>query len=478
MSKVTSLNSLAVVLLALAAGGCAAVRAARDAQRAVAPAGADQIGADTRAKIDLRGRPLAVLVDFALTNRPSVVSARLAVEDARLALRQLAADAPIVSDTPWTAPHLSLSASHSEKSRGTKLDKHRFGTDGNAAAGLSLDLLVWDFGRYDAKAKAQAERVVSAERALLNEGFTVFGEVAKAYFTVMENRALLNVSFTNVAQFAEHLAQAEERLKAGEVNRLDVLRARLDLAKARELSVAASNNYTTAGAELMRALGIDAGRGTFNDVIGTPPGDLSVVTRQLGETTYTVDDAFAFARTNAPAVRLARAKLRAASHDVDAAVADLYPTLRVTTSLSWADPLWYWSWGVSAAQSLFEGFRRTTAVDRAVVAMRSAAAAVDAAEQNLSANIELAVAVRDNAREARRTARVSLQSARENLQMVTAQRAVGDVSRIELSDSLSEYSSALGSRVSAFYTGQRAEAALFALLGRYPQYKNEKVVVK
>jgi outer membrane protein TolC len=110
--------------------------------------------------------------------------------------------------------------------------------------------------------------------------------------------------------------------------------------------------------------------------------------------------------------------------------------------------------------------------------MRSAAAAVDAAEQNLSANIELAVAVRDNAREARRTARVSLQSARENLQMVTAQRAVGDVSRIELSDSLSEYSSALGSRVSAFYTGQRAEAALFALLGRYPQYKNEKVVVK
>ena len=93
-------------------------------------------------------------------------------------------------------------------------------------------------------------------------------------------------------------------------------------------------------------------------------------------------------------------------------------------------------------------------------------------------HIELAVAVRDNAVEARRTARVSVRSARENLQMVEEQRSVGDVSRIELSDSISEYSAALGSRVSAFYNGQRAEAALFALLGRYPEFKNEKVEAK
>jgi hypothetical protein len=32
--------------------------------------------------------------------------------------------------------------------------------------------------------------------------------------------------------------------------------------------------------------------------------------------------------------------------------------------------------------------------------------------------------------------------------------------------------------VSAFYTGQRAEAALFALLGRYPEFKEEKEEAK
>lgn len=470
-------NCIVVAGFAVAMAGCSVFSEARKAQEEVA--GKGEFKPETSGEtFDFRGRSLSWFVDFAMTNRPSVVAARYAVEDARLALKQLAADAPVVSDTPWTAPKASLSGGHSESSPGTKLKDHKFSTDGNASGGVSLELLIWDFGRYEAKAKAQAERVVAAELDLVDEGFAVFGEVAKAYFTVMENHALLQVSFTNIAQFAAHLAQAEERLKAGEVNRLDVLRARLDLAQARERSVAASNEYTTAGAEFMRSLGIDAGRGTFNKVIGIPPGDLSYVTRSFADTKYDVDEAFAFARTNAPALNVARARLRAASHDVDAALADLLPSVSFSASFRWADPLWYCGWGFDAVQSLFQGFRKTTAVDRAVVSMRSAAAAVDRVEQELSANIEVAVAVRDNSVEARRTARVSVRSARENLQMVEEQRSVGDVSRIELSDSMSEYSAALGSRVSAFYTGQRAEAALFALLGRYPEYKEEKVEAK
>ena len=472
-----SRTAIAVFGVAFAAAGCSVFKEAHREQEAVAPKGIGERESGAAA-LDFKGRELSWLVDFAMTNRPSVVAARLAVDDARFALKQLAADAPVISDTPWTSPDVSLSGGHSESSAGTKLKDHKFSTDGGASAGISLDLLIWDFGRYDAKAKAQAERVVAAELALVNEGFKVFGEVAKAYFTVMENHALLQVSFTNVAQFAAHLAQAEERLKAGEVNRLDVLRARLDLAKANERSVAASNDYTTAGAELMRALGVDACRGTFDEVIGTPPGDLSHVTRQFADTKFGVAEAFDSARTNAPALRVARARLRAASHEVDAALADMLPSVSFNASFSWADPLWYLKWGFSGVQTLFQGFRKTAAVDRAVVSMRSSAAAVDEAEQELSANIELAVAVRDNAVEARRTARVSVRSARENLQMVEEQRSVGDVSRIELSDSISEYSAALGSRVSAFYNGQRAEAALFALLGRYPEFKNEKVEAK
>ena len=426
-------------------------------------------------RLDLRGKSLAELVDFALTNRPSVVSARLDVEDARLALRELAADAPLVSDTPWTSPHLSLNGGHSESSAGTHWRDHDYATKGGPSASLSLELLIWDFGRYDAKARAQAEKVVAAEVKLVDAGYTVFDEVASAYFTFLEKRALLEVSLTNETEYADHLARAEARLEAGEANKLDVLRARLDYTQSRQKTVAASNLVTTSGAELMRVLGVDASRGSYADVIGTGPQGIRFVQRGFGRTTYGVAEAFDFARTNAPAMRVARAQLRAASHQVDYTIADLMPSVSATASFRWSDPLWYWNWGVSGVQSVFQGFRKTTAVDRAVVAMRQAATEVDAAEQSLSVSLETAIADRDDSEKALETAVASIRSARENLEMVRRQLSVGDVSRIELSEAISSHSAAMGDCVSAFYQGQRAEATLFAKIGRYPVYQEEKV---
>ena len=462
------------VLAVLAAlVGCSTIRGARDAQEAVAPKGDG--AAPLAERVDFRGRTLEWLVGFALTNRPSVVSRRLAVEDARLALKSIAADAPLVSDTPWTAPTLSLSGGHSESSRGTALRDHHFSTEGSPSAALSVDLLIWDFGRYDARAKAQSEEVVAAEVALMAEGCRVFEEVSDAYFTFLEKRALLGVAVTNEMQYADHLARAEERLSAGEANRLDVLKARLDLANARQVTVAASNLVATSGATLMNALGVDASRGTCEEAFGASTLGMDEVYRGFAQSSECVEELFSFARTNAPSVQASRARLRAASHAVDFAIADLGPTLSVSTSLSWTDPLWYWRWGVTAAQSLFQGFRRTTAIDRAVVAMRQAEAAVDEAEQGLSASLEAAVAVRDNSVQAVESALAAVRSAKENLDTAQEQLSVGSVSRIELSDAIASYSSALGDGIKAFCGGQRAEAALIALVGRYPEYADEIV---
>ena len=455
--------------------GCATIKQARDAQEEVALKGSDAAQAAVVGKLDLRGATLEQLVAFAISNRPSIVSRRLAVEDARLALKALAADAPLVSDTPWTSATLGLSGAYAESSPGTTIGDDGWQTRGGPSAGLSLDLLIWDFGRYDARAKAQAESVLAAELALSDEGFVVFGQVARSFFDVMEARALLAVARTNEQQYADHLAQAKERQKAGEAYKLDILKARLDLAKSRQATVAASNRVATAGAELMYALGVEAPRGTYDEVFGSEPLGVGSVYRGFSSTSYGVDEAFAQARTNAPAMRMARAELRAASYAVDAAIADLYPSIRASASLNWSDPLWAWNWGVSAAQSLFQGFRKTTAVDRSVVALRQAATAVDATEQQLSVTLETALAVRDNSEEAVRSAWASVRSAKENLDTVREQLSLGDVSRIELSDAIAADSKARGDCITAYYDGQRAEAALFGAVGRYPVY-NEGIV--
>lgn len=454
--------------------GCSTIRNAHEAQQEMSGRETGQKTGERPAKVNLRGYSLERLVDFAMTNRPTVVAARLAVEDARLNLKTVAADAPLLSSTPWTAPKLALGGNYgaSSDASATRLGWH---TEGSAAAALSLDLLIWDFGRNAAEAEAAAEGVIAAEQELVREGYAVFDDVATAYFAVLEADALLEVRRTNEFNYAEHLRQAENRLSAGEAQRLDVTRARLDLSRAREETVAASNLVMTAGAGLMRALGIDAEGGSRDDVLLPLGNSLEAVMQGFAATTFTVDEAFALARTNAPAVAVARARLRAASDRVDAAIADLLPSVSASASLNWTDPLWLWKWGFSASQSLFTGFRKTTAVDRSVVAMKSAAAAVDEAEQNLSLSVELAVAERDNAVVARTTAWESVKSARENYATVKEQYREGDVSRIDFTTAVSDLATAVGNCIRAYYRGQVAEAKLFSIVGRVPVYSERKI---
>jgi outer membrane protein TolC len=287
---------------------------------------------------------------------------------------------------------------------------------------------------------------------------------------------MLEVARTNEFEYAEHLRRANVLLAAGEAKALDVTRARLDLSRAKEATIAASNEVANALANMMCALGVDIGRADAAELL---PGDgeaLNVVRCAFGDTRYTAEAAFADARTNAPAIAVARAKLRSASAKVDYALADLLPSVSASTSLGWADPMWLWQGGVNVVQSFFQGFRKTTAVDRAVVSMRMAATAVDEAEQQLTKSLELAIAERDNSVKAVETAKASLADATENLKTVKAQYLEGDADRIDFTASVSDYAAALGSRVSAFYRGQIAESKLFRITGRQPVWMEKKIM--
>ena len=451
----------------LAILGCSTVNRAREAQRETAARGAGVEPAPKTAPDATSS--LSNLVEFAMANRPSIVSARLAVEDARLALREIRSNAPLASSTPWNAVGASVNGGYSAASAQTHLSHLERKTRGNWSSSLSFDILLWDFGRNDANVRAQSEKVVAAELSLVKAGYTVFEEVASAYFERLQAAALLDVAFTNVQMRAEHLDRAKARLEQGEAQKLDVTRARLDYAEAIEEVIAASNTLVTATADLAASLGLETGFGgelvPYRALLagGRPE-------KAFAETRESSRELFAFARTNEPAMQVSRANLRAASAAVDYAIRDLGPSFGASLSLNWTDPMWYWRWGVDAAQSLFTGWRRTTAVDRAVVALKTAAAGVDAAELSLSFSIEQAVAERDNAREALQSATVSVTSARENLDTVTEQLSVGDASRIEYTDAVADYVTALANCERAFYRGQIAEARLFALLGLRPEY--------
>ena len=124
-------------LAALAVAGCSTVERARESQREAEGRGkGDMVLSGACPAFD---GSLEEMVSYALTNRPSMASARLAVEDARLALKAIAADAPLASSTPWTAVDVNANGGYSASSAPAHLDKLKGKTSGSGCrTGSSL----------------------------------------------------------------------------------------------------------------------------------------------------------------------------------------------------------------------------------------------------------------------------------------------------------------------------------------------------
>lgn len=456
MKKIKLLPFLALSLVA----ACGTIRNAEKARNEIAPAAMPELSPPA-ARINLVGFQLPDFVDFALTNRPEVISAALAVEERLLAVKTVESGKPFM-------PHITAAAGYGQSTaNGSHFSWHN---SGRFTGSVGLEMLLLDFGRYDANFRAMCEELAAAELSFAETRLSVFDDVATSYFVLLRNDALLDVARTNEWECLYHLTQATNMFANGEAKLLDVLRARLDLSEAVQMRIAASNNTVTAGAEFLRALGLSADRASREDVLAALPNGLDATLKEFETTSFGIEEALAFARTNSPALMVKRARLRAAANDVDWAVADLFPELKLSTSFNFADPAWNWSWAFNAAQSIFLGWRKTTAVDAAVVRMRAARMDVESAEQTLSRDLAVAIATRDDSAASLAAARTSVRQAHENLRVADEQYRLGDASRIDYTDAVSDFATALGKRVQAFYAGQLAEAKIIRLTGAEPLY--------
>jgi outer membrane protein TolC len=261
------------------------------------------------------------------------------------------------------------------------------------SSSLSLDLLIYDFGRIDAREAAARWDVLSAQNDLANKKLEVFGEVATAYFKLLQSDALLEVARTNEFQHTEHLRQAEQLFDAGKAVKLDLLKARYDLSSAHLAVINASNALAVSSSAFLKSLGLEIDGYGREDIILAKKRSFNVdsASAVFKATREKAQDLLQTARITSPSLVVLRAKLNASSAKVDYAVSDLFPELTLSSSVSFADPVWNWTWGFRAFQSVFQGYKKTIAVDQAVIDMKMASQAVIAAEQGLSHQLASAV---------------------------------------------------------------------------------------
>ncbi len=168
----------------------------------------------------------------------------------------------------------------------------------------------------------RAKNQVMAERAtLIGQEQTSFINAVNAYVGVIQSQQLLALNINNEQVLAKQLQATNDRFRVGEITRTDVAQAEAALASATGQRQTAEGNLQTA-------------RGTYQQVIGFyPPGDL-IEPQPLALPVKTQKDATVTAANNNPQVVAALFNDAAAKDAVDVAIAQLMPTVSLIGQLN------------------------------------------------------------------------------------------------------------------------------------------------
>jgi len=430
--------------------GCKTVKQARQAQTE-----ADRVRGEVTVRAEDAGlgdsHPL-FLTNFeqiALLYHPSILQAQQAVESARLQCRMTHAG---------RLPQLDASAAYRRTTQNVAGRSSSTEMQGSRSGSLGLDLLLFDFGKLDAQEKQAIESLIAAEEQLRATELDVVYAVRTAYFELQRNIELYRVARESERQYAEHLDEARVMVQVGTRRQYDATKAEVDWGNAVLEVITASNTLVTARAQLNRNLGLaEYPAYTIASDEMPPRPETNAPALML------------LASANDPSLAVLHARARAASSYVNQTIAELYPDLSLSSSLSASGrdfPLvWNFSWALNAAQNLFDGHRKTDKIRDAVAQLRVARSRVANAEQTLYLDLISAWATYQSAKKRLETAQMVEHQATENRDIVNEQYRVGVSSAIERTDAQVTLTQAQADVVKARCDIQTAQAHIVRLIG-------------
>jgi len=449
-NDMTHKHALSTLFATMLFCGCETVKQARVAQSENdRQPGERTVTAERMGLTKDRPQTLTNLEQTARLYHPTVFKARQSVESAKLQVHIIRAG---------RLPSAGASGTYNRSTQNSWGYSTKTGMKGSWSGSLSLDFLLFDFGKLDAKEKQAIENLISSQRQLRQTEMDVTYDVQTAFFELQRAAELYRVDLESERQYAEHLDEAKTMAEVGTRRPYDVTKAQVDLGNARLEVITASNTLFTARAQLDRNLGLTE-RTCFEIRYSLMPTN-----------SQTIAELMSIAETNTPSLAVLAAKTRAASFAVDEAVAELYPDLSLGADASVSGrgfPLaWNYSWAAKIVQDLFTGYRKTDTIKQAVADLRSARADQADAEQALYLQIVQAVAQRESSLKSLEVSEMIVHQSKENLDIINEQYRVGLASSIERTDAQVSLTKAQGDMVRARYDYQLALAHIAYLTGQ------------
>ncbi len=231
----------------------------------------------------------------------------------------------------------------------------------NGAASYEVDL----WGRLEALDDAAQIDAMASREDLEALAMTVAAQVADTWFGVVEQRAQLDLLDAQIKTNAQFLELTELRFAQGQTSALDVYQQRQQVLATRAQRPLIQSRLSAQEHQLAVLLGVPAGALKTADRRTLPETSASPAAGLPSELLKRRPD-------------LRSAQARAASQDrrVAAAIADRYPSIRLTATTGLqADNLgdlidqWVWSVASSLAMPLLDGGRRAAEVERQKAAL-------------------------------------------------------------------------------------------------------------
>jgi outer membrane protein len=320
-------------------------------------------------------------------------------------------------------------------------------------AGVRGQQIIYDFGRTSNRVAAARGQLEADRFGLAATQGDVVLNVKVAYFQVIEAKKLLEVAEVSITRLQQHLQQAEGMYEVGLRPKIDVTRARVDLASGIADRVRQAGALQVAKATLLNAIGV------------VQPLDYEVedMPAEAGAP-ETLEPLVAEALERRPEVKQLQATTKGLEANVSAAWADYLPDLTGTGTYNYAGTMFplpnNWDIGAALSVPIFNGFLTRAQVAGARATLRQAQAALEG--QRLSVRLEVERAYFDvrTALEQLEAQRVAVRNAQENLDLAQARYREGLGSAVEYTDAQVALTSAQANEVQALYNVQIARATL------------------
>lgn len=316
------------------------------------------------------------------------------------------------------------------------------GSDSNTLnVGVSLDLLLYDFGRTNLRMQAAKETVLATRESLRNVEQQVLLRAVAAFMNVRRTSELVSVRQNNLRLLRQELRAANDRFEVGEVTRTDVALAEAQLASAQSGLATAQGDLTQAVEE-------------FRNAVGRSPGQLRAP-QTLPNLSGNIDSAKAVAVRNHPDILRAQYDVSSADLTVAAAAAAMKPSVSLTSRLGAGEDIdgtdytRSGSVGISVSGPIYQGGMLSSAKRQAMAQADSLRGALHVAQKQVVEDVGNAYAIMRAAQASREAGQEQVRAARVAFRGVREEATLGARTTLDVLDAEQELLDAQAGLISA-----------------------------